>query len=40
MTTEKAIAYIQKKRPIAFTPEANFGASIQGFERSLQEKLR
>jgi hypothetical protein len=39
MTTEKAIDYIQKKRPIAFTPEANFHASIEGFERSLQEKL-
>lgn len=30
---DEVMAYIRSKRPIAFFPEANFDASIRGFER-------
>ena len=39
LTSEKAMAFIKQKRPIAFYPSANFGESIRGFEESLQKNL-
>jgi protein-tyrosine phosphatase len=34
MKVEEAIAYIQARRPVAFTPGPNFLKAIQGFERT------
>ena len=34
MSADQARAYIRNKRPIVFFPQANFGKSIEGFERS------
>jgi len=34
---ENAIQYVQSKRPIAFTPRANFLKSIQIFEKNFDE---
>ena len=34
-TTDEAIAFIKRKRPIAFYGQANFYKSIKGFEKSL-----
>ena len=39
MSTDQAKAYIRNKRPIAFLPNANFEASMRGFERSLTKNL-
>jgi protein-tyrosine phosphatase len=40
MTTDEAIAFIQKKRPIAFRPGANFERSIRGFEAAFNREVR
>ena len=40
MTTDEAIAFIQKKRPIAFQPEPNFEKSIRGFEAAFNKEVR
>jgi hypothetical protein len=40
MTTDEAIAFIQKKRPIAFQPEPNFEKSIRGFEAAFNRDVR
>ena len=40
MKSEDAIHFIQERRPIAFRPRANFLRAIQGFEQSLQARLR
>jgi len=37
---EDAIKYIREKRPIAFTPSANFLRSIQGFETAYNKEIR
>lgn len=39
MTTDQAMAFIKQRRPIAFTPSANFEASMRGFEDSFQKIL-
>ena len=39
ITAEQAMAYIQKKRPIAFMPMANFAPAIRGFEGAVQKFL-
>lgn len=36
---DQSKAFIQKKRPIAFFPSANFERSMRGFERSLTKNL-
>jgi hypothetical protein len=40
MTTDEAMAFIQSKRDIAFTPRANFEKSIRGFERTFNTEVR
>ena len=35
MKYHEAITYIRERRPIAFTPMANFGTAIRGFEASI-----
>jgi protein-tyrosine phosphatase len=40
MTTDEAMAFIQSKRDIAFTPRANFEKSIRGFERTFNAEVR
>ena len=40
MKTEEAIQYIKERRPIAFSPSANFLRSIQGFEREFDKSVR
>jgi protein tyrosine/serine phosphatase len=37
---EDAMKYIREKRPIAFTPSANFLRSIQGFETAYNKEIR
>jgi hypothetical protein len=39
MTPSQAIQFIQSKRAIAFTPSANFGASLEGFYKSYQRDI-
>jgi len=39
-TTQEAIDYIQKKRPIAFQPSANFRRAIEEFESALRTMIR
>jgi hypothetical protein len=34
-SADAAMAYIQKRRPVAFSPHANFDRSIRGFESDL-----
>lgn len=38
-TPDEAISFIQAKRPIAFRPEANFRASLEGFYTSYQQQI-
>jgi protein-tyrosine phosphatase len=40
MSTDEAIEFIQKKRPIAFRPSANFEDAIRGFERAYNTEIR
>lgn len=40
MTTDQAIMYIRKKRPIAFQPEPNFERSIRGFEAAFNRDVK
>ena len=40
VTPEVAIAYIKKKRPVAFFPGVNFDAAIRGFHNSLRSMIR
>lgn len=37
MTSEQACQFIKNKRPIAFTPSANFARSIVGFEEIIRK---
>ncbi len=39
MGVDQSKAFIQKKRPIAFYPSANFERALRGFERSLTKNL-
>jgi hypothetical protein len=39
LTTDEAILFIRKKRPIAFQPEPNFEKSIRGFEASFKRDI-
>lgn len=39
-TAQEAIDYIQKKRPIAFRPSANFRRAIEEFEHTLRTMIR
>jgi rhodanese-related sulfurtransferase len=39
MTPEQAMRYIKERRPIAFTPGANFKQSIEGFYDSYQREI-
>lgn len=39
LTADQAIQFIKQRRPIAFFPTANFGQSINGFERSYYKLL-
>ena len=39
MTPQQAMAYIKERRPIAFTPGANFHQSIEGFYDSYQREI-
>jgi len=36
MTTDQAVAFIRKKRPIAFKPQINFEKAIRGFEKAFE----
>jgi protein-tyrosine phosphatase len=40
LKVEESIAYIKQRRPIAFTPSANFLKSMQGFERAYDKEIR
>lgn len=40
LKVEEAIAYIKQRRPIAFTPAANFLGSLQGFEKTYDKEIR
>ena len=40
MTTDEAMRFIRSKRSIAFTPAANFEASIRGFEAAFARDIR
>jgi protein-tyrosine phosphatase len=40
LKVEEAIIYIKRRRPIAFTPAANFLRSLQGFERTYDREIR
>lgn len=40
MKSDKAMAAIKEKRPIVFTPAANFLRSIQGFEQTFDREVR
>lgn len=39
MTPDQAMRYIKERRPIAFTPGANFRQSIEGFYDSYQREI-
>jgi hypothetical protein len=39
-SSDKAIAYIRKRRPIAFRPRINFHAAILQFENTIRLKVR
>ena len=39
MDSEEAVAFIRKKRSIAFFPYINFKNAIQGFEKEIRTKL-
>lgn len=39
ISTDQAKAFIKKERPIVFFPQANFEASMRGFERSITKNL-
>jgi rhodanese-related sulfurtransferase len=39
MTPDQAMRYIKERRPIAFTPGANFKQSIEGFYDSYQREI-
>jgi hypothetical protein len=39
MTTDQAIGFIRSKRPVAFTPGANFEGSIRSFEDRYQKEI-
>lgn len=39
MTADQAMAFIKQKRPIAFTPSANFENAIRGFQNSLHKNI-
>lgn len=39
-TADEAMAFIKKKRPIAFTPRANFEKAIRGFEAMFAKDIR
>jgi protein-tyrosine phosphatase len=39
MKAENAMAFIQSRRPIAFTPQANFGQAIRNFEATFQREV-
>ena len=36
LTTDQAVAFIRKKRPIAFKPQVNFEKAIRGFEAAFE----
>jgi rhodanese-related sulfurtransferase len=40
MKVEEAIDYIQKRRPVAFRPQANFLPAIKGFEQTFDAMIR
>jgi hypothetical protein len=40
MKVEEAILFIQKRRPIAFTPMPNFLRAIQSFEQTFDKEIR
>jgi len=40
MKVEEAILYIQKRRPIAFTPGPNFLRAMKGFETTFDREIR
>jgi len=39
-TADEAMAFIKKRRPITFTPRANFEAAIRGFEAMFNRDIR
>ena len=40
MTTDEAVAFIRKRRSIAFTPAINFEKAIRGFEATFEREVR
>jgi protein-tyrosine phosphatase len=40
MTTDEAVAFIRKRRSIAFTPAINFEKAIRGFEATFEQEVR
>jgi protein-tyrosine phosphatase len=39
-TADEAMAFIKKRRPITFTPRANFEKAIRGFEAMFAKDIR